>query len=128
MIIIDFVVRPAAKHLELAMNNVKIAISDAKACIIDAQQHVHTWMSSSTPSVITPSSADMTALHRTPNQPTGGGKETPTLGSAKQAISRARLLDKYGTPPTLPALNVTPTHNVRQRFKPPALAASSKNN
>ena len=116
--------RPAQKHLENALHSLKESLNDPDAFLSAAEAQLSNLLASNTPQSSTP-------RYRSENRkggmftPTGvlvgdvTKDDTPTSASSV-TMARARLLEKYGTPPALSPWNNSASPHVRQRFKPPA--------
>ena len=121
--------RPAAKHLDQSLKHLKQLLNDPAACVTEAESHLtQLLVNNGTPSTSTPNQSmiDGTKGLITPTYSTDGQKETPSSSSvSNQPVGRSRLLEKYGPPPSLLPLNITPSNTVRQRFKPPAKKSSA---
>ena len=112
--------RPSQKHLEAALNDLKVAIDDVAGCISEAEGQMFNLLGQSTPQTTTPkygSAAGGSGKRPTPIA-SCEGKATPV--STNPLVNRARLLEKYGTPPALTPYGGNPTPRVMQKFKPPA--------
>merc|ERR1712071_147412 len=117
--------RPASKHLDSALNDLKRMLSDPAECIRQAGLHVSSFFGNITPNATTRKfAADEKKAACTPNYSIEGSKNnTPsstTSNASNPSVCRTRLLEKYGAPPSLSPWNSTPSPDVRQKFKPPA--------
>ena len=115
--------RPAQKHLDVALKNLKQLISDPASCVAEAEVQVNVLLGSTTPQSATPRygiEAKRGGMF-TPNALYSADvKKNDTPTSSNVSVSRARLLEKYGTPPALSPWNAHASPQVRQKFKPPA--------
>jgi len=115
--------RPAQKHLQSALNDLKRILSDPGECISQAALHVNNFFGNIAPNSIPRRlSADDRKGMYTPTC-SNEGKSTPSSATASNPSGcRTRLLEKYGTPPSLSPWIPTPSPDVRHKFKPPAKA------
>jgi hypothetical protein len=115
--------RPSSKHLDTALTALKRNLSDPTDCVTEAEAQLSNLLGNGnvTPSAISRIGSGLRRESGS-NTPTSlGSNQSKTPASAGNAIAnRARLLEKYGTPPALSPLTVTATPLVRQKFKPPA--------
>ena len=110
--------RPALKHLDSALKQLKMVLNDPTGCIAEAEAHVANFFGNVIPHSSTPKYGnDERRGILTPNTSVDA-KRTPA--SSNLAVCREKLLEKYGIPPSLTPWNGIPSPLVRQGFKPPA--------
>ncbi len=114
--------RPAQKHLDAALQNLKQSVSDPASCVTEAEEQVNILLGSATPQSATPKYGIQAGRMLTPNGfcSVDVKKEDTPTSSNNVAVSRARLLEKYGAPPALSPWSTSASPHVRQKFKPPA--------
>ncbi|XP_057378960.1 uncharacterized protein LOC130701035 [Daphnia carinata] len=122
--------RPALKHLDAALQDLKQSVKDPSGCVTEAEGQVDVLLGNATPQQATPKYGNEVSGRRGMFTPTGvvcstNGKKSETPTSTNHTINRARLLEKYPEPPALSPWNGCASPLVRQKFKPPARKPSA---
>ncbi|KAI9551569.1 hypothetical protein GHT06_021902 [Daphnia sinensis] len=122
--------RPALKHLDAALQDLKQSVKDPSGCVTEAEGQMDVLLGNTTPQQATPKYGNEVSGRGGMFTPTGvfcstNGKKNETPTSSNLTINRARLLEKYPEPPALSPWNGCASPLVRQKFKPPARKPSA---
>lgn len=122
--------RPALKHLDTALQDLKQSVKDPNGCVTEAEGQVDVLLGNATPQQATPRYGKEASGRGGMFTPTGvvcstNGKKNETPTSSNLTINRARLLEKYPEPPALSPWNGCASPLVRKKFKPPARKPSA---